>query len=996
MKRILMLAGLVGLFGACTPNVGRELFACTTSDDCTQGRECKGGFCRGRGTDGTCLATTCAVEQSTCGQLSDGCGQVLDCGACQPIPGGLSECVMGSCRASCPLGSRVCAGACVLESKESCGASCAPCPRPVGGDAACSSGRCELTCPPGTRYCARSNACLAESVMACGVGCAVCEAPPGQDGGATCSGVGSADGGVCDFVVDLPVFRTQPLALTVGEDQPFELSVDVAVSGQASYQWRRNGVAIPVSAVATSTSRRLLVANAAIGANGSGGLYDVEVANTLLSKQSSARSDQVAVQVIGKPTIVTPPNGGVFLAGSTVTLRVVASGSGALSYQWFKDNQVLPGRTLDLLELQNFSIADVGAYSVEVSSTNSVPSQSPVVTRSRSSTVSVEVNRPPIIMVQPDAGTFVVGTTATLSVVAVPGIAGATLGFDWLKDGVVIRADAGASFSLPSVQKSDEANYAVVVKSFIQSTTAPTTSELTRLVVNQPPLIVTQPTSVTATTGSSVSLTVGAVTDAGTLSYQWLRNDAGIAGGTQATLSFASLQAVNAGLYSVVVRNTLDGTVASQQSNTATVAVGVNTPVITAPSSIMVDDAGVASTQDQGGGASYEWSISNGTLVGPANTRAVVFTSSSVGNLQLAVSVSDAVSRADAGVTVQVMPVPNSWNTRALMSSPRSSHTATLLNDGRVLVAGGFDGNQVLASAEVFDTNTNRWTTVGSLPGTRFGHSATLLANGRVLVAGGDNGATVNTAALFDPATNQWTGTGSMTTPRVFHSAARLLDGRVIVVGGNVNAGFTAGVEIYDPATGNWTPASPLQAAARSNFAMAVMPTTGRVVAASGDTQSGGTVSAEYYNVTSNQWTFGAATNMAAVHAYARDAVVVSGTRMFVFGGSNGSNNIGTVEVYSTATNQWTSFPSVLPRSDMTAVLIDSNRALVVGGANPRPASVATAQLVTFSPPSVVSVPSMAAPRYFHTATRLNDGTVLVTGGKNGSNTLQSAESYAP
>lgn len=993
MTRILILSGLCSLSVACNPNVGRELFACATSDDCTQGRECKGGFCRGRGTDGTCLATTCAVEQASCGQLSDGCGQVLDCGSCQPIPGGSAECVMGSCRASCPLGSRVCAGACVLESKDSCGVSCAMCPRPTGGDATCNAGRCELTCPAGTRYCARANTCLAESVTACGVGCSVCEPPPGQDGGATCSGIGSADGGYCDFIVDLPVFRTQPVALTVGEDQPFELSVDVVVSGQASYQWRRNGVAIPVASVATSTSRRLLVANAAIGANGSGGLYDVEVANTLLSKQSTARSDQVAVQVIGKPTIVTPPNGGVFLAGSTVTLRVVASGTGVLSYQWFKDNQALAGRTLDLLELQNFSISDVGAYSVEVSSTTSVPSQSAVVTRARTSTVSVEVNRPPVITEQPDAGTFVVGTPATLRVVAMPVLAGATLGFDWLKDGVVIRADAGASFSLPSVQKSDEGNYTVVVKSLIQSTTAATTSDPTRLVVNQPPLITVQPSSVTATTGSSVSLTVGAVTDAGTLSYQWLRNDAGVPGETQATLSFGSLQGANAGTYSVVVSNTLDGTVASRQSNAATVAVGVAPPIITAPASIMVDDAGVASTQDQGGGASYAWSISNGTLVGPANTRAIAFTSSSIGNLQLAVSVSDAVSRADAGVTVQVTPAPNTWNTRASMLTPRFLHTATLLNDGRVLVAGGHDGNQVLASAEVFDTNANRWTTVGSIPGARFGHTATLLINGKVLVAGGDNA--VSTAALFDPATNQWTATGSMTTPRGYHSAARLLDGRVIVVSGNTGASNTAGVEIYDPATGNWAPAAPLDAA-RSNFAMGVMPTTGRVVVASGDTQSGGTVSVEYYNVTSNQWTFGAATNMTAIHAYARDAVVVSGTRMFVFGGSNGGTVIGTVEVYSTTTNQWTSFPSVLSRTDLAAVLLDSNRALVVGGANPRPASVATAQLVTFSPASVVSVPSMAAARYLHTATKLNDGTVLVTGGRNGSNTLQSVESYAP
>lgn len=118
----------------------------------------------------------------------------------------------------------------------------------------------------------------------------------------------------------------------------------------------------------------------------------------------------------------------------------------------------------------------------------------------------------------------------------------------------------------------------------------------------------------------------------------------------------------------------------------------------------------------------------------------------------------------------------------AEMTAPRSGHSATLLPDGRVLIAGGMvhDG-ELLASAEIFDPRGHRFTATVAMPSPRLGHTATLLKSGKVLIAGGLGGdggrqsVGQATAVLFDPATGSWQPTGSATLLR---------DGRVLVAGG--------------------------------------------------------------------------------------------------------------------------------------------------------------------------------------------------------------------
>src|SRR5262249_3903301 len=162
---------------------------------------------------------------------------------------------------------------------------------------------------------------------------------------------------------------------------------------------------------------------------------------------------------------------------------------------------------------------------------------------------------------------------------------------------------------------------------------------------------------------------------------------------------------------------------------------------------------------------------------------------------------------------------PGSWTKTGRLNIPRFGHTATLLQNGMVLAHGGswrsyvngvFTDNGILRSAELFDPATGKWTLAPSAFYERLGHTATLLPNGKVLIAGGNQ--TTNTE-LFDPAKGQWFATGRLNTPRLGgHAATALVDGRVLLFGGesDVAGNRERSAEIYDPETQVWTPTGSL------------------------------------------------------------------------------------------------------------------------------------------------------------------------------------------
>ena len=163
-------------------------------------------------------------------------------------------------------------------------------------------------------------------------------------------------------------------------------------------------------------------------------------------------------------------------------------------------------------------------------------------------------------------------------------------------------------------------------------------------------------------------------------------------------------------------------------------------------------------------------------------------------------------------------PSNGSFTSTGSMVGERGGHTATLLNDGKVLIAGGgktgggqppFFGDG-LATAELHDPATGVFTSTGNMVSGRVGQTATLLASGKVLIVGGlstSSSDPVATAELYDPLTGLFSSTGSMMTARAGHAATLLQNGKVLVTGGLNHRSLTTDVdtaEIYDPATGSF------------------------------------------------------------------------------------------------------------------------------------------------------------------------------------------------
>ena len=331
---------------------------------------------------------------------------------------------------------------------------------------------------------------------------------------------------------------------------------------------------------------------------------------------------------------------------------------------------------------------------------------------------------------------------------------------------------------------------------------------------------------------------------------------------------------------------------------------------------------------------------------------------------------------------------------------PRGSFTATLLPDGKVLVAGGRSARtetRQRASAELYDPGSGTWSATGSMHGPRDGHTATLLQNGTVLVSGGSDGGggmenQLATAELYDPSTGTWTTTGDMPegTGSGRHTATLLRNGQVLVVGSTY--GNPSAAELYDPSTGTWTATGFLNV--RRQLSTATLLPDGRVLVA-GSPPNGrdfGTPTAELYDPSTGKWSVTG--NMGRIRV-GQTATPLSDGTVLVAGGSShgGSKTTASAEVYDPSSGSWTAVGKMVATrfGGWTATLLADGRVLVVGGFTGGNEMRASAELYDPGTRTWTATASLGLARAGHTATLLPDGRVLVAGGGSAS-----AELYDP
>ncbi len=318
------------------------------------------------------------------------------------------------------------------------------------------------------------------------------------------------------------------------------------------------------------------------------------------------------------------------------------------------------------------------------------------------------------------------------------------------------------------------------------------------------------------------------------------------------------------------------------------------------------------------------------------------------------------------------------------MATGRSVHTAVRLQDGTVLIAGGFTSDRsYLDSVEVFDPSSNKFSAAQRMNVRRSSHSATLLRDGRVLIAGGYNGNYLDSAELYDPRTKRFTVAPKLVTARSGHTAVMLDDGRVLLAGGTGTGWtFLADAEIFDPSINTFSGTGRMTAERESHTATVLKD--GRVMIAGGHRGRRQAItiysSIEIFDPKSGR--FSSAGEM-TIKRHKHDAVLLNDGQVLVIGGANerdGGGIYSSVEVIDPSNNRATKIGDLLePRYKLpgTSILLNNGKVFIAGGAG---------RSELFDPESgkFKIVDGLYGDRLsFATATLLADGRVLIAGGYN-------------
>jgi pectate lyase/pectin methylesterase-like acyl-CoA thioesterase len=351
----------------------------------------------------------------------------------------------------------------------------------------------------------------------------------------------------------LPFIQSPPVGQTVSAGQDVIFTIGASALPAPAYQWLKDGVAIP-----GATGPSLLLS--AVEASAAGG-YSVTVSNSTGSV-TSATATLTVVSEAGAPVIVAQPISHTSTVGDGVTFSVDATGSPALSYQWFKDGTLIAGATGATLARAGLRLSDAGFYSVKVSNGVGTVSSAPALLTVRATPIASPVT----ILAQPVSRVAFAGDTVIFSVTArgTP-----PPSYQWMKDGTPIPGAAAPSLVLTDLQLGSSGSYSVVVTNTFGSLAS---DPATLTVFTRGELIDQQPQGRLANIGDTTTFTVVAHGSGGTapISYQWRKNGADIPGATSSMLTLSNVQPADTGLYTVLVSSLTEATLSATAILTVT------------------------------------------------------------------------------------------------------------------------------------------------------------------------------------------------------------------------------------------------------------------------------------------------------------------------------------------------------------------------------------------------------------------------------------------
>lgn len=402
------------------------------------------------------------------------------------------------------------------------------------------------------------------------------------------------------------------------------------------------------------------------------------------------------------------------------------------------------------------------------------------------------------------------------------------------------------------------------------------------------------------------------------------------------------------------------------------------------------------------GNLNYQWRKGGNPISGANTTTLTISNSTNLdNNSQFDVIVIDSYNGNTQSSIANLKVVEGLFSTSGSLVKSRIAHTMTLLNNGKVLIVGGYtSGGNLIPNnqtAEIYDPSTGMFTATGGLSISRYSHTATLLLNGKVLITGGYNGSNVlTTSELYDPSSGSFTLTGNLGIGRDSHTATLLPNGNVAIIGGSVHIGTSSvqGVEIYNSTLGTFTIVGSMTTP-RMNHTSSLLLNNKILIAGGYGINSVYTTlsSAELFDYVSYTFT---PINSMSVPRRQHLATTLSNNKILISGGYNQSTELNTTEIFDPSSNTFSSSGNfITSKSGYTATLINNGKVLFIGGlimaseTNGAELYDPTTDLFTATGP-------LNTGRYLHAAVLLPNGSVFVSGGRvsAGNVAISSSEIY--